>query len=179
MAEASAWVSLGSNLGDRLQYLRAAAAQLHAHPDVEVVAASRIYETAPLGPSEHPFLNAAVELRTRLDPRALLETLLEVERTHGRRRDEKWAARTLDLDLLLYRTPDGAHSTRLDEPGLKLPHPELHRRDFVLVPLVDLGLNWPVHAGQTPTALLQGLGDDCRTMLHPRPEPLLPLGEGC
>lgn len=178
MIEARAWVSLGSNLGDRLQHLRSAAAQLHATPDIEVIAASRIYETAPLGPSEHPFLNAALELRTHMEPRALLEILLEVERAHGRLRDEKWAARTLDLDLLLYRTP-GPHSTTLDEPGLTLPHPELHRRDFVLVPLVDLGLNWPVHAGQTPAGLLQGLSDDGRTILHPRPEPLLPLDEGC
>ncbi len=131
---ADACISLGSNLGDRLAQLRHALDGLTATPGVEIVAVSSLYETEPVGPPpQGPYLNAAARLRTRLAPRALLERLLEIEAAAGRvRGPERNAARTLDLDLLLF----GA--LRLDEPGLTLPHPRLHERAFVLEPLAEI-----------------------------------------
>jgi 2-amino-4-hydroxy-6-hydroxymethyldihydropteridine diphosphokinase len=132
--EETAWVSLGSNLGDREGHLCAAFAALRALRGVRDVVASRVYETDPVGPGEQgAYLNAAARLRTRLSPRALLEALLAIERGAGRERGaERNTARTLDLDLLLYG------ERALDEPDLVVPHPRLGERPFVLEPLCDL-----------------------------------------
>jgi 2-amino-4-hydroxy-6-hydroxymethyldihydropteridine diphosphokinase len=129
-----AYVALGSNLGDREAHLRAAIAALAAHPEIRVEAVSTLYETAPVGPPpQGPYLNAVVRLRTRLAARALLARLLEIEAAAGRvRAGQRWSARSLDLDLLLYG------ELLLDEPGLCLPHPRLHERAFVLEPLCEL-----------------------------------------
>lgn len=129
-----AYVALGSNLGSREEHLRAAVAALRATPGVRDVKLSPVYETRAVGPgAQGPYLNAVARLETSLAPRALLDRLLEIERGEGRRRGpERNAARTLDLDLLLYG------SRLLDEPGLELPHPRLHERAFVLEPLRDL-----------------------------------------
>ena len=123
-----AYVGVGSNLGDREGTIRAA---IDALPGV--VAVSSLQETEPVGPVEQPpFLNGAVALETELSPRELLDVLLAVERRLGRERRERWGPRTIDLDLLLY----GDRS--LDEPGLALPHPRLHKRRFALEPLAEL-----------------------------------------
>jgi len=129
-----AYVGLGSNLGDREAHLTAATAALSARPDICVASVSKVYETAPVGPPpQGPYLNAVVRLRTRLTPRELLAVLLEIEAAEGRRREaERWRARTLDLDLLFYG------SLEIDEPGLRVPHPRLHERAFVLEPLRDV-----------------------------------------
>jgi 2-amino-4-hydroxy-6-hydroxymethyldihydropteridine diphosphokinase len=129
-----AYVALGSNLGPRERHLCAAVAALRATPGVRDAVVSPVYETRPLGPGEQgAYLNAVARLETRLSPRALLERLLEIERSEGRLRGpELHAPRTLDLDLLLHG------SRRCDEPGLQLPHPRLHERAFVLEPLRDL-----------------------------------------
>jgi 2-amino-4-hydroxy-6-hydroxymethyldihydropteridine diphosphokinase len=129
-----AYVSLGSNLGDREAHLAAAILALRAQPGVRVMAVSKLYETAPVGPPpQGPYLNAALRLRTQLAPRALLACLLAIEAARGRQRSaRRWSARTLDLDLLFYG------SLLLDEPGLRVPHPHLHERAFVLVPLCDV-----------------------------------------
>ncbi|HEX2486046.1 MAG TPA: 2-amino-4-hydroxy-6-hydroxymethyldihydropteridine diphosphokinase [Myxococcota bacterium] len=129
-----AFVALGSNLGDRDAHLAAALAGLRATPGVSGVACSSIYETAPVGPpGQGPYLNAVARVDTTLDPHALLARLLALERDAGRvRSGVRDEARTLDLDLLLH----GARC--LDEPGLTLPHPRLHERAFVLVPLAEL-----------------------------------------
>lgn len=132
--EVDAYVGLGSNLGDREAHLAAAIEALRVRPGIAVTGISTVYETAPVGPPpQGPYLNAAARVRTQLAPRALLACLLEIEAAQGRRRSAaRWSARTLDLDLLFY----GA--LVLDEPGLCVPHPRLHERDFVLVPLCDL-----------------------------------------
>lgn len=129
-----AYVALGSNLGNREAMLRLAAAALAATPGVRVLAGSRIYETDPVGPGpQGPYLNAVLELETRLPPRELLERLLAIEADAGRVRDGgSDRPRTLDLDLLLYG------DVSLREPGLTLPHPRLLERPFVLEPLADL-----------------------------------------
>jgi 2-amino-4-hydroxy-6-hydroxymethyldihydropteridine diphosphokinase len=131
-----AYVGLGSNLGDRDDTLRAALERLAAAPGVEVVAASSLRETEPVGPvTDQPrFLNGAAALETSLSPRRLLELLREVEAEFGRTRDgPPGGPRTLDLDLLLYG------DEHVDEPGLQVPHPRLHERPFVLEPLEELG----------------------------------------
>ncbi|MDX1649356.1 MAG: 2-amino-4-hydroxy-6-hydroxymethyldihydropteridine diphosphokinase [Myxococcota bacterium] len=128
-----AFVSLGSNLGDREAHLRHAVRALAATPGVRIVAGSRIYETDPVGPGpQGPYLNAVLELETDLGPGALLERLLAIEAERGRVRGARDAARTLDLDVLLH----GDAVVR--EPGLELPHPRLAGRPFVLEPLADL-----------------------------------------
>jgi 2-amino-4-hydroxy-6-hydroxymethyldihydropteridine diphosphokinase len=128
-----AFVALGSNLGDRDRYLAEARAALAALPDTDLVAASRIEETAPLGPgAQGPYLNQMVLLRTGLCPRALLEACLAIERAAGRERRERWGPRTLDLDLVR------VGGRTVDEPDLRLPHPELPRRAFWQRELVEL-----------------------------------------
>jgi 2-amino-4-hydroxy-6-hydroxymethyldihydropteridine diphosphokinase len=132
--ESIAYIALGSNLGDRERHLCAALTALRALRDVRDVAVSRIYETAPVGPGEQrPYLNAVARVRTALAPRALLDSLLAIERSEGRERGAvRNAPRTLDLDLLVYGERE------IDEPGLVVPHPRIAERPFVLEPLCDL-----------------------------------------
>jgi len=130
-----AFVALGANLGDREQTIRAALAELDAAPGVRVVAVSTLRETEPVGYRDQPpFLNGAAALDTKLEPRELLDLLLAVEGRFGRVREAVPAGgpRTLDLDLLL------VEAAEIDEPGLRLPHPRLHERRFVLEPLAEL-----------------------------------------
>jgi 2-amino-4-hydroxy-6-hydroxymethyldihydropteridine diphosphokinase len=130
-----AYVAVGSNLGDREGTLRAALEALAAEPGIDVVAVSRFYDTEPVGYVDQPrFLNGAAALETELPARELLERLLAVELRFGRSREDVPAQgpRTLDLDLLLYGDAE------IDEPGLRVPHPRLHERRFVLEPLADL-----------------------------------------
>ena len=123
-------LGLGSNLGDRLGFFRAAAAALASHG--EVVACSALYETLAVGPAQPDYLNAAFRFRTRLAPLELLEVMLGIEREQGRVRNERWGPRTLDLDLLLIA------GRAVDEPGLFVPHRELAGRAFALLPLLDV-----------------------------------------
>ena len=166
--EARAYVAIGGNLGDRLATLRSAVRALGEVTGTRVVATSAVYETRPVGPSIEPFLNAAIELRTRLSPEALLEALLGIEARHGRERRLRWDARTLDLDLLLYLRPTGAgwevSQTRTD--GLTLPHPRMGDRDFVLVPLRDLLGGEAEVNGQAIDGWLAGLREGERTVLR-------------
>jgi len=128
-----AYVSIGTNLGDRAAQLRRAVRGVAALPETRVVGLSPIYETDPLGPPpQGPYLNAALHVETALAPRALLDGLLAIERAAGRERGARNAARTLDLDLLLYG------DQVIDEPGLAVPHPRLAERAFVLEPLAAI-----------------------------------------
>lgn len=147
------FVALGSNQGDRGAMLRGALAALAQSDGVALRRTSPVYETAPVGPGRQgPYLNAVVELDVRLEPGALLDRLLAIERDHGRRRDgSRDGPRTLDLDLLFFG------ERIVDEPHLELPHPRLHAREFVLAPLHDLAPDL-VHPrlGETVAALLAG-----------------------
>ena len=129
-----AYVGLGANLGDREATLRRAVALLAEVDGVDVIAVSELRETEPVGVVDQPrFLNGAAAIDTTLEPRALLDALLRIERALGRiRGEERWGPRTVDLDLLLH---GGAV---IDEPGLTVPHPRLHERRFVLEPLAEL-----------------------------------------
>lgn len=130
----TAYLALGSNLGDRAATLRGGREALDATPGIRVTASSPLYQTEAVGgpAGQGPYLNAALEVETTLSAHALLRRCLEVEARFGRRRRERWEARTLDVDLLLF----GAEIR--DDPELVLPHPRLHQRRFVLVPLRDL-----------------------------------------
>ncbi|HEX6700247.1 MAG TPA: 2-amino-4-hydroxy-6-hydroxymethyldihydropteridine diphosphokinase [Gaiellaceae bacterium] len=129
-----AFVGLGANLGDREATIRRAAELLGEAPGIRVTAVSTLRETDPVGYLDQPrFLNGAAELETTLAPRELLDCLLAVERALGRERTgPRFGPRTIDLDLLLYG------EERIDEPGLRIPHPRLHERRFALEPLEEL-----------------------------------------
>ena len=128
-----AFVGLGSNLGERESMIRLALDDLARLPSTTLVRASSLYDTEPVGDAEQPnFLNAVAQLETGLTARQLLWNLLLIERRLGRARTRRWGPRVIDLDLLLHG------DEVLDEPDLKVPHPELIRRSFVLVPLVEL-----------------------------------------
>ena len=126
------FVGLGANLGDAQATLKAALTALALLPQTQLLAESSMYRTAPVQASGPDFINAVAELRTALQPLALLHALQAIEQAHGRLRPYQNAPRTLDLDLLL-------HGQRvLTQPGLDLPHPRLHERAFVLQPLLEL-----------------------------------------
>lgn len=128
-----AFVALGANIGDPVATVQAAFQALASLPDVRLVRASSLYRTAPVGLRHQPdFINAVAEVETALEPHALLAALLGLEAGFGRVRDRRNGPRTLDLDLLLY---DGLC---LDTPNLTVPHPRLHLRAFVLVPLSEI-----------------------------------------
>jgi 2-amino-4-hydroxy-6-hydroxymethyldihydropteridine diphosphokinase len=129
-----AYVALGSNLGDSRQQLLDAIEALAALPHTQVIARSNIYRTPPWGMADQPdFLNAVVTLETALEPHALLEALLRIERAAGRQRNgERWGPRTLDLDLL------HVVGKTVNDERLTLPHPHIADRAFVLLPLRDV-----------------------------------------
>jgi len=135
-AAAIAYVGLGGNVGEVATTLREAFDALDALPQTRLVRASRLYRTPAWGRREQPdFVNAAAKLETRLDARALLDALLDLERDFGRdrsREGERWGPRIVDLDLLLFG------DATIDETGLHVPHPHLHERAFVLVPLFEI-----------------------------------------
>jgi 2-amino-4-hydroxy-6-hydroxymethyldihydropteridine diphosphokinase len=128
------YISIGSNLGEREDTIREALALLAVEPGIEVDAVSSMRETDPVGIVDQPkFLNGAARVFTELPPRAVLERLLAVEQRLGRvRTSERFGPRTIDLDLLVYA------DEVVDEDGLRVPHPRLAERRFVLEPLVEL-----------------------------------------
>jgi 2-amino-4-hydroxy-6-hydroxymethyldihydropteridine diphosphokinase len=150
---AVAYIGLGSNLGDRIATLRTAVQRLESLGSIAGV--SSLYETEPVGYVEQPrFLNAVVALETALAPADIMRALLGIEHDLGRTRSFPDAPRTLDLDLLL------VEDVILDTPELTLPHPRLHERAFVLVPLAEIAPQ-TVHpeSAQTVQDLLRGLSD--------------------
>ncbi|MCA9718041.1 MAG: 2-amino-4-hydroxy-6-hydroxymethyldihydropteridine diphosphokinase [Myxococcales bacterium] len=185
-APALAYVGIGGNLGDRATIL-GSAVDVFARgwiPGTRLLRCSPAFETRPLGPSRFPFLNAALELATTLTPIELLDALLTIERSHGRTRraSSRWGARTLDLDLLVYlphatareddAVPVAAGSLTVSTPRLRLPHPELARRDFVLTPLACLDPELRPSGEATVEELLVRLPASARTILTRWPSPL-------
>jgi 2-amino-4-hydroxy-6-hydroxymethyldihydropteridine diphosphokinase len=150
------FIGLGSNLGERESMIRSALDELSRLPSTTLVRASSLYDTEPVGDPDQPgFLNAVAELETALTARQLLWNLLLIERRLGRVRTLHWGPRVIDLDLLLHG------DEVLDQPDLTVPHPELIRRSFVLVPLVELDplVVHPV-TGETLLAHLSHLKND-------------------
>jgi 2-amino-4-hydroxy-6-hydroxymethyldihydropteridine diphosphokinase len=130
----TAYIALGANLGDRRGNINRALAHLRATPGVAVMKVSSLLENPAIGgpPDSPPFLNAVAKVDTSLSPRELLARLLEIEHHLGRERREKWDPRLIDLDLILYG------DEILDDPDLKIPHPLMHTRRFVLNPLKEI-----------------------------------------
>ncbi len=151
---AVAYISLGSNQGDRLLLLSRSLELLELEPAIGVTAVSSIYETAPVGgPRQGLFLNACVQLDSDLSPVTLLRKMLAVEETLGRIRRKRWGPRTIDLDLLLYG------NLTMRTPSLELPHPRMSERDFILVPLSEIA----------PDLQIPGIGQTVRQLLAARP----------
>ena len=128
-----AFLGLGSNLGDRLTNLQAAVDALQTEPGLRVTASSRVWETAPVGgPPQPDYLNAVIRVETDLSAWDLLDAARRVEVRLGRVRRERWGARSLDVDILLY------DDEQIDESELVVPHPRMAQRAFVLLPLLEL-----------------------------------------
>lgn len=127
------YIGLGSNLGEPEDNLRAALEHLERVDGVDRIEVSPFYRTAPFGITDQPeFVNAVARFTTILEPRRLLDTLLEIEKQMGRVRKEKWGPRLIDIDILLLG------NRVIEEPGLTVPHPGIAAREFVLAPLADL-----------------------------------------
>jgi 2-amino-4-hydroxy-6-hydroxymethyldihydropteridine diphosphokinase len=158
-----AYIGLGANLGDPAGQLRRALALLAALDEVEVVQVSTFYLNPPLGPKGQPwYVNAVAQVRTRLSAEELLRTLRRLEVSLGRVRGERWGPRVIDLDLLLY---DGEVSR---SPELVLPHPEMHRRAFVLAPLAEIAPDaWHPVLNKSAAQLLAELSAADREALQP------------
>ena len=144
----TAYIGLGSNLGDRLAYVRRAVAALAAR-GLAVTAASSVYESDALGPPQPAYLNAVVAVSTNLAPRELLAVLKGVEEELGRHHTERWGPREIDLDLLLYG------DELVSEEGLTIPHPELTKRSFVLLPLLEIAPDLDLPSGEPASAFLE------------------------
>lgn len=150
----TAFVGIGSNLGEPEQQIAAALEQLAAEEGIELVAVSALRETEPVGYLHQPsFVNGAAQLETELPPRELLERLLSIEARLGRVRGEgpRFGPRTIDLDLLVYG------DETIDEPGLTVPHPRLPERRFALEPLAELAPNLEIPGLGAVQALLAEL----------------------
>jgi 2-amino-4-hydroxy-6-hydroxymethyldihydropteridine diphosphokinase len=134
--ENKAYIALGSNMGDRLDYLKKAILHLESHEDITVVNTSSIYETDPVGyTNQDQFLNMAIEVMTSLKPFELLDVCLNIEEQLGRKREMRWGPRTLDLDILVY------NQENIETEKLTLPHPRMSERAFVILPLLEIDPN--------------------------------------
>lgn len=153
-----AYIAIGSNLGDRMRAIESAIDAISESSDITLVAQSSIIETDPVGPQgQGRYLNGVICVQSTLEPRELLERLLVIEHKHGRDRDReiRWGARTLDLDLLVFG------DRIIDERGLCVPHPRLHERAFVLIPLCELAPDITIPGQEkTPRAMLEALRSD-------------------
>jgi 2-amino-4-hydroxy-6-hydroxymethyldihydropteridine diphosphokinase len=129
----TAYIGIGSNVGDRQSFCRRAVDALGKSEGVTIDAASSLYETAPIGPPQRSYVNMVVRIVTELDPRRLMHLCKRIEERLGREPSEmKWGPRVIDLDLLLYG------GEKISEPDLEVPHPHMTERNFVLVPLLEI-----------------------------------------
>lgn len=139
----TAYLGLGSNLGDRLANLQRAADLLGGKPDISVMRSSRVYETDPVGgPPQPSFLNVVLEIATELSPHELLSVCEGTEDSMGRVRVVRWGPRPIDIDILTY------DERTIDEVALQIPHPRMHERGFVLAPLAELADDPPLPGGR-------------------------------
>lgn len=153
-APARAFIAFGANLGDPVASFEHACAALAALPGTNVERRSSLYRSAPVGVEGQPdYVNGVIELRTHIAAPALLAHLLDIEHEAGRRRDGHCAPRTLDLDLLLY------DDQVIRAPGLEVPHPRMHQRAFVLLPLAEIAPDARIPGHGPVAALLPGVAD--------------------
>lgn len=152
-----AHIGLGANLADPEKQVRAALDELAAAPGIVLERKSSLYRTAPIGYDNQPdFINAVARVRTTLEPQALLDALLDIERTHGRVREFLNAPRTLDLDVLMYE------DRVINTDTLNVPHPRAHLRAFVLLPLLEV----------SPDVIIPGIGPASAWLAHCQDQPI-------
>ena len=157
-----AHIGLGANLADPEKQVRAALDELAAAPGIVLERKSSLYRTAPIGYDNQPdFINAVARVRTTLEPQALLDALLDIERTHGRVREFLNAPRTLDLDVLLYE------DRVINTDTLNVPHPRAHLRAFVLLPLLEV----------SPDVVIPGIGPANDWLAHCQDQPIQRIAE--
>ena len=167
MSQHSAYIGLGSNLNNPLAQLKRACAALNQLKDTQLIAASSVYLSKPMGPQDQPdFLNAVAKLVTHLPPETLLASLQEIEHQQRRQRTRHWGPRTLDLDILIY----GA--INLETPNLTIPHPGLLHRSFVLAPLREIAPTLILANGSSAADALSELQAEALTIVA-TPEQLL------
>jgi 2-amino-4-hydroxy-6-hydroxymethyldihydropteridine diphosphokinase len=157
-----AFIGIGANMGRPVGMCRTAVGKLAEIPGVRLLRTSSLYRTEPVGPRKQEwFINAVAEIRTSLPPRMLLETMKDIERRLGRTETGKWGPRVIDLDILLYG------QEVIQEEDFVVPHPELHRRRFVLVPLCEIA-SYAIHPafGVSLRGLLDRLTDPARVELY-------------
>ena len=161
MIRQRAYVGVGSNLDGPVDRVRQALDALARLPGTALRAASALYRNPPMGPTDQPYyVNAVAELDTELDARSLLAGMQAIEAGHGRLRKRRWGPRTLDLDLLLLG------DRRSDTPDLKLPHPGVADRAFVLVPLAEIAPDLEIPGFGAVAALCKGLPEQDRAGLE-------------
>jgi 2-amino-4-hydroxy-6-hydroxymethyldihydropteridine diphosphokinase len=159
------YIGIGSNLGDRRANTLEAVDRVSKLPDTRLVRASSLYESEPLGDAKTWFVNSVIEIETEMEADALLRKLKALEKAMGRKRvrGKRWGSRIIDLDILL------CDHQVVDTRSLKVPHPEMHKRRFVLLPLAELAPHViHPHLGQTVSALLASVKDEKRVTLLPR-----------
>jgi 2-amino-4-hydroxy-6-hydroxymethyldihydropteridine diphosphokinase len=156
-----AYIGIGSNLGKKRENYLEALDRIAKIPDTKIIRESSIYESEPLGSSKEWYVNGAIEIETELTPEQLLNRLKNIERAMGRKKARKrWGARIIDLDILLF------NALMLAKKNLKIPHPEMHNRRFVLIPLSEIAPQ-VIHPalGATISELLVGAKDDKKVSL--------------
>lgn len=156
------YIGIGSNLGNKKENFLEALSRVAKLPDTKIIKESSLYDSEPLGDSKEWYLNGAIEIETRFKPDMLLQKFKNIERAMGRKKVKKrWGARVIDLDILLY------DALIVKKKNLKIPHPEMPKRKFVLVPLSEIAPQ-VIHPelGVTISELLINLKDDKRVTLH-------------
>lgn len=156
-----AFISIGSNIGDRKRFLKEAIDTLNEHQHMEVRAVSSLYETAPVGYTDQSdFLNVAVAIETSLTAHELLAVCQSIEQTLGRERTIRWGPRTVDLDILLFNDDD------INTENLIVPHPRMHERGFVLIPLLEIDSDLMHPVLQVELSTLEAAEDDSVVLLE-------------
>lgn len=156
-----AYIGIGSNLGKKKENYLEALARIAKIPNTKIIKESSLYESEPLGESKEWYVNGTIEIETEFKPEMLLKKCKNIERAMGRKKVRKrWGARIIDLDILLYDT------LKVEKKNLKIPHPELHKRKFVLIPLSEIALQ-VIHPvlGATISELLASVKDDKKVSL--------------
>jgi 2-amino-4-hydroxy-6-hydroxymethyldihydropteridine diphosphokinase len=154
-------LGLGSNMGDRESNIKSAICELNKQSKITINKISSLYETKPVGFVNQPnFLNLVISINTMLNPHELLTECLHAEYQLGRIRKQRWGPRNIDIDILVY------HSHIIKDEVLQLPHPRLHERSFVLIPLQEIAYDLPVYQGLTSKDLLQTMNANDDVILY-------------